>query len=286
MSGRKVESKLAPRPVTADRYPNLLSPQYAQANKQQPPLDSAPHTGIRPALAPAILVLRGVSIMASAFQTAANQANAQHSTGPRTPEGKTRVAQNARKHGFCAQTLRLAPEEQPLFDALQKGLLEDTRPEGALENEIFRRLLTHAWNLRRIESFESRILVSADPLSIDDAPQSNLERWARYRRDVERSYYRALNELRKLQTQRAALLQQEDQVIEALYSATPLAEITRLTKQTDSFIRHAENFKGNASRQTFTNSRKRGAALGAETRRGLMALAECAATTRDQPKAA
>src|SRR5215471_18634235 len=37
-------------------------------------------------------------------QLAASRANAARSTGPRTPEGKARSSQNARKHGFTGST--------------------------------------------------------------------------------------------------------------------------------------------------------------------------------------
>jgi hypothetical protein len=40
----------------------------------------------------------------SQTRLAANRANASRSTGPRTPQGKARSAQNARKHGFTAST--------------------------------------------------------------------------------------------------------------------------------------------------------------------------------------
>jgi hypothetical protein len=45
-------------------------------------------------------------------QLAANRANASHSTGPRTSEGKARSAQNSRKHGFTATNFAVVRLEE------------------------------------------------------------------------------------------------------------------------------------------------------------------------------
>ena len=50
--------------------------------------------------------------LVSQEQLAANRANAALSTGPRTPEGKTRSAQNSRKHGFTASTFAVVRLEE------------------------------------------------------------------------------------------------------------------------------------------------------------------------------
>ena len=48
--------------------------------------------------------------MASDAQIEANRANAQKSTGPRTAEGKAKVAPNAIKHGLLAEQVVVKDE--------------------------------------------------------------------------------------------------------------------------------------------------------------------------------
>jgi hypothetical protein len=174
--------------------------------------------------------------MSSAAQVLANQANAQLSTGPVSVQGKARSAQNARRHGFTAQHLNITPEDRAEFTELEGALRLRTRPADCLEEEIFHRILTHTWNLRRIETFECLILAETNPLAETDPYAPKLERYARYRRDLERGLYRAMKELSKLQTERVALLQQHASVVQGVSEGAPLAEITRLTTDTGAFF--------------------------------------------------
>ncbi|MBN9662686.1 MAG: hypothetical protein J0H49_31095 [Acidobacteria bacterium] len=171
--------------------------------------------------------------MATVAQITANQANAKQSTGPVSIEGKARSSQNARRHGFTAKHLNITPEDRAEFEELEAALRDKTRPDGCLEVEIFHRILTHTWNLRRIETFECLILAETDPFAESNTRDGQLERYARYRRDLERGLYRAIRELSKLQTERAALGQQHPDVVKGVRENVPLAEVTRLTSNTD-----------------------------------------------------
>ena len=70
-------------------------------------------------------------------RAAANAANAQHSTGPRTPEGKAASSRNAVKHGLASRDLVVRDDEQDAFHQLQQSLLQEIAPAGALEQFAF-----------------------------------------------------------------------------------------------------------------------------------------------------
>ena len=74
----------------------------------------------------------------------ANRRNAARSTGPRTAQGKARVARNAIKHGFFLAQERWSPQQHRDFEALLAGLLEDFRPDGPFE-ETCVRVMAESW---------------------------------------------------------------------------------------------------------------------------------------------
>ena len=123
----------------------------------------------------------------------------QHATGPRTLEGKARSSQNARKHGFSAQTLDVLPREQAEFDVYQNELLDLIKPQDGIQADLFRHLIHAGWSLRRLERYELEILEEGNPFKSGEA-QSCLDRLERYRAAHRRAYSRTLAEIRKLQT--------------------------------------------------------------------------------------
>ena len=162
--------------------------------------------------------------MASQKQIDANRANAQLSTGPKTPEGKAASRLNALKHGLTAQDAVLACEDPDLFNQSRESFQEQFQPVGPVETFLVDQIVMAAWRLTRIRGletslFELRLLDQAD--SIDEAyrgltPYDRLAyvfhsdcgcpdaftTLARYETRVERAFYRALHELQRLQSAR------------------------------------------------------------------------------------
>ena len=95
--------------------------------------------------------------MVSEKQLAANRANAQHSTGPRTVEGKQRSSLNARRHNLTGQVTAMTDEDRIAHDAFSKALISAMAPEGALELQLAQRVATDSWRLNRASAIEDNI---------------------------------------------------------------------------------------------------------------------------------
>src|SRR5215472_11022691 len=96
--------------------------------------------------------------MVTPEKAAANAANAQHSTGPTSPEGKARSSQNALKHGLTAAKPVIPPDKQEEYNALQTSLRHECDPQGALEELAFDQLVFAAWKQQVIRHYEAGLL--------------------------------------------------------------------------------------------------------------------------------
>lgn len=158
-------------------------------------------------------------------QAAANAANALHSTGPRTPQGKAAVAQNARKHRLSAQYLPLSEEERPFFEELEAGLRASVNPQGALQESIFRELAAAAWKRDIVNRLLAEAGASTESLFLAE-PDDRVRRLLRHKADIDRAFNRSLRQLKEIQTAELA---------RAVTGAAPsLANPARFTKQTQS----------------------------------------------------
>jgi len=86
-------------------------------------------------------------------QLIANRANAQLSTGPRTPEGKARSSQNALKHGLYAKAIIIESpdfkEDPEEYQALVDSLYDELQPESAFQEHLVRRIANCLWRSQR-----------------------------------------------------------------------------------------------------------------------------------------
>ena len=97
--------------------------------------------------------------MATRLQIRAFRKNAQHSTGPRTPEGKARSSQNARKHGLFARDTLLPDENPEEFIQLIADLEQELEAGGPFELRLVRHIADTEWRMRRLVRLETGALM-------------------------------------------------------------------------------------------------------------------------------
>jgi len=95
--------------------------------------------------------------MTSERQKAANQANALHSTGPKTQEGKAAVRFNAFRHGLLARDVVLPGEDADGFEDLWNQVRADLSPVGPIEEFLVDRVVNAMWRLRRLGRAETAL---------------------------------------------------------------------------------------------------------------------------------
>lgn len=91
-------------------------------------------------------------------QIAANRANAQKSTGPRTESGKSRASLNARRHGLTGQVHLMTAEDQAAFDQLTAEYVETLNPANPIERQLAQSIAHDQWRLNRMRALEDNLL--------------------------------------------------------------------------------------------------------------------------------
>src|SRR4051794_30410073 len=143
--------------------------------------------------------------MATPAQLAANRANAQRSTGPRSVEGKSVSRFNALKHGADATSITLPGEDPAAYQALADAYDAQHRPADPTTRFLIDSMIRADWQKQRLQSLEADLIrkmlaetpgASLIDVMLSDSPAGKL--LARIQRQIaahERAWFRAHREL-------------------------------------------------------------------------------------------
>jgi hypothetical protein len=182
--------------------------------------------------------------MATLKQFEANRRNAQHSTGPKTPEGKAAVSMNALRHGLRARSVVLPGEDPQEFHQLCDDLEVEWQPQSRTEQFYVEQMAVSQWKLTRMEVVEVNMFKDADAAK-NQLPM--LDRLWQAECRLERSYSRAQRELQRLQNSRPDPIQQPEDPTPAPAAEAPstaaseAAQASSPAESTPSEIRHPKS---------------------------------------------
>ena len=132
-----------------------------------------------------------------------NRQNAQHSTGPRTPEGKRRTSLNALRHGLTGQIVVMPSEDLAAYQRHVQAFVDEYHPATATESQLVQSLAAASWRLNRIAALEANFLALATAATLD-SPSKALANLSLYSQRLSHQFERTVAQLRELQQSRLA----------------------------------------------------------------------------------
>src|ERR1700761_7502360 len=101
--------------------------------------------------------------MSTEAQICANQANSQHSTGPKTDEGKAASCMNNFRWGLTGTTFAVLDwEDQEEYYLLESGLRHDLKPQGFTEMLLVEKMAQAQWLSKRALHLQDACLADAE----------------------------------------------------------------------------------------------------------------------------
>jgi hypothetical protein len=140
-------------------------------------------------------------MLISEKQQEANRKNAQHSSGPKTPEGKAAVRFNALTYGLRTRATILPDENAADYSQLWDELEADWQPQTRTERCYLETVVTSQWLLRRVAESEQNIYLS---VAFGEQQFKMLAYVAKQRAQLERSFRTAIADMKQSQQERHA----------------------------------------------------------------------------------
>ena len=143
--------------------------------------------------------------------------------GAKSEVGKAIASKNAIRHGLLSKEVLLKAEDAATLDELRQGMTDELAPVGTLESFLVDRLVADMWRMRRALAVEHRNAIVAQEkvkhasfgeltygskigleAAIETAhlTDSDTEKVLRYLTAIERSFFRTLHEVQRLQAAR------------------------------------------------------------------------------------
>jgi hypothetical protein len=156
-TGSESKNKPAIANTTTTNTPILRSPITLAQNAPSPTRSTTSAANHPPALRPRC-TLANMNKRPSSKRTEANRANATHSTGPKTPEGKRIASHNALKTGLTGRTVLLPTDDLAAYES-HLARVEARYQPVTDEEQLHAQTIAHIeWRLLRIPTLETGIL--------------------------------------------------------------------------------------------------------------------------------